>query len=160
MRGVKRTADKNKAVDVHIRSVSRLFLDTAPLIYYVEKHPQYMKILKPVFQRIDKGLITAVTSPVTLAECLIHPYRRGLIDLQKDFSDLIVNGKNTIFIPTDHTISEKAAQLRASYNLTLADAFQVATAISAGCDTLLTNDLDMKQVAEIEILVLTDMRKE
>lgn len=158
MRGVKRGTGKNKGIGAFLQGVNRLFLDTAPLIYYVEKHPQYMKILKTVFQRIDKGLITAVTSPVTLAECLIHPYR-GLIDLQKDFTDLIVNGKNTIFMPIEHTISEKAAQLRASYKLTLADAFQVATAISAGCDTFLTNDLDMKQVTEIEVLVLTGMRK-
>jgi predicted nucleic acid-binding protein len=154
MRGVKRAGDKDKNP---FRTVNRLFLDTAPLIYYVEKHPQYTKILRVVFQRIDKGLITAVTSPVTLAECLIHPYRRGLIDLQKDFTDLIVNGKNTIFVPIDHAISEKAAQIRASYNLTLTDAFQVATAISAGCDAFLTNDLDMKQVEGVKALVLADM---
>ncbi len=121
--------------------------------------PQYLKILKPIFQRIDKGLMTAVTSPVTLAECLIQPYRRGLIDLQKDFTDLIVNGRHTIFMTIDQIISEKAAQLRASYNLTLADAFQMATAISADCDAFLTNDLGMKQVTEIEVLVLTDMSK-
>ncbi len=157
MRGVKRAA--GKGIGFFLESVGRLFLDTAPLIYYVENHPQYIKILKAVFQRIDKGLITAVTSPVTLAECLIHPYRRGLIDLQKDFTDLIVNGRNTTFTTIDHVISQKAAQLRASYNLTLTDAFQVATALSAGCDTFLTNDLDMKQVTEIKVLVLTDMRK-
>jgi predicted nucleic acid-binding protein len=112
-----------------------------------------------VFQRIDKGLVKAVTSPVTLAECLIHPYRRGLINLQKDFTDLIVNGRNTTFMAIDHIISQKAAQLRASYNLTLVDAFQVATATSAGCDTFLTNDRDIKQVTEIEVLVLMDMSK-
>jgi len=94
---------------------------------------------------------------ITLAECLIHPFRRGLIDLQKDFTDLIVNGKNTTFVAIDHTISQKAAQLRATYNLPLVDAFQVATAISSGCDTFLTKDLSLKQVKEIRILVLADM---
>ena len=68
MRDVRRAADRNKFAGVFLQRVNRLFLDTAPLIYYVEKHPQYMKILKAVFQRIDKGLITAVTSPVTLGQ--------------------------------------------------------------------------------------------
>ena len=159
MRSVRNSGGKRKGITDFLKNVRCLFLDTAPLIYYVEKHPQYLKILKPVFGRIDKGFITAVTSPITLAECLIHPYRRGLVELQKDFTDLIVNGRNTVFITIDHTISQKAAQLRASYNLPLADAFQVATALSAGCDAFLTNDLDMKQLTEIKVLVLADMGK-
>lgn len=48
------------------QEVRRLFLDTAPLIYYVEKHPAYAKYLRPVFDRIDKGLLNAFTSPITL----------------------------------------------------------------------------------------------
>ncbi len=105
MRGTKRAA--GKGMGFFLESVERQFLDTAPLIYYVEKHPQYIKILKAIFQRIDKGLITAVASPVTLAECLIHPYRRGLIDQQKDFTDLIVDGRNTTFTTIDHIISQE-----------------------------------------------------
>lgn len=158
MRDVKKTGSK-KGTGISLQGVNSIFLDTAPLIYYVEKHPKYLKILRPVFQQIDRGFIQAVTSPVTLAECLIHPCRRGLINLQKDFTDLIVEGRNTTFVMIDHLISQKAAQLRASYNLTLTDAFQVATAISADCDIFLTNDQDIKQVTEIEVLVLTDLSK-
>ena len=100
MRDVKKTGGK-KGMGGFLQGVNTLFLDTAPLIYYVEKHPQYLKILKPIFQRIDKGFITAVTSPVTLAECLIHPYRRGLIDLQKDFTDLSEGTKAALHRQTD-----------------------------------------------------------
>jgi predicted nucleic acid-binding protein len=157
MRNERNSGGKRENIITILRDVKYLFLDTAPLIYYVEKHPQYRRILKFIFSRIDKGSILGFTSPVTLAECLIHPYRRGLIDLQKDFTDLIVNGKNTTFVTIDLTVSQKAAQLRASYNLPLVDAFQVATAISSGCDTFLTNDLSLKQVKEIRILVLADI---
>lgn len=52
-------------------------LDTAPVIYYVEKHPTYLELVTPVFNRIDAALLTAITSPVTLAECLVAPYRLG-----------------------------------------------------------------------------------
>jgi predicted nucleic acid-binding protein len=157
MRDARSSGGKREGVTTLLKDVKCLFLDTAPLIYYVEKHPQYQRILKTVFNRIDKGLITAFTSPVTLAECLIHPYRLGLVDLQKDSVDLIVNGRNTVFVPVDDAISQKAAQFRAFYNLSLIDAFQVATAISAGCDTFLTNDLSMKKVTETKVLVLASI---
>lgn len=145
--------------DEVFQEVKHLFLDTAPLIYYVEKHPHYAKYLKPVFDRIDKGRLTAFTSPITLAECLVHPYLLNLSELQKDFYDLIVNGKNTVFVPIDQNISQKAARLRASSNLSLADAFQIATALAADCDVILTNDTDMKQIGDIKVVVLADVIK-
>ncbi len=58
-----------------LENVTRLFLDTAPVIYYVEKNPHYIESVKTVFDRIDNGSIIAITSPVTLAECIVHPYR-------------------------------------------------------------------------------------
>jgi len=35
-----------------LQGVTRLFLDTAPVIYYIENHPQYFSIVKPIFDRI------------------------------------------------------------------------------------------------------------
>ncbi len=59
-------------IEEALQDVHRLFLDTAPVIYYVERHPAYFNRVSPIFDRIDSGLLTAVTSPVTLAECLVH----------------------------------------------------------------------------------------
>lgn len=41
-----------KLVDA-LRVVTRLFLDTAPVIYYVERHPQNAAKADEVFDRID-----------------------------------------------------------------------------------------------------------
>lgn len=89
-------------VDDVLQDVTHLFLDTAPVIYYVEGHPQYADLTKAVFDRIDKGDFFAVTSPVTLAECLVVPYRDGLSRLIEAFSDLVVDGSNTVFIAIGH----------------------------------------------------------
>jgi predicted nucleic acid-binding protein len=48
----------------------------------------------------------------------------------------------------------RAAELRARYNLTLTDAFQVACALDAGCEAFLTNDFGLKRVTEIQVIVL------
>src|SRR5947209_2709275 len=140
-----------------IRSVTRLFLDTSPVIYYVERHPRYVAVVDDIFNRIDAGTLPAVTSPVTLVECLVVPCRLGQASVQKDFTDLIVNGQGITFVPVESVIACRAAELRASYNLALADACQIATALAAGCDAFLTNDLGLKRVQEITILVLDEL---
>jgi PIN domain-containing protein len=50
-----------------------------------------------------------------------------------------------------------AAEIRAHYNLKLADFFQIAAAMAAGCGAFLTNDSALKQVSEITIIVLDEL---
>jgi hypothetical protein len=50
---------------------SRICIDTAPFIYFMEKDPKYLNIIKPVFAEIDAGKIDAITSTVTLIEVLV-----------------------------------------------------------------------------------------
>ena len=57
----------------------------------------------------------------------------------------------------DEDIGKLAAQMRARYNLSLTDALQIATAIQSGCDAFLTNDLQLKRVNELSILVVTEL---
>ncbi len=64
-------------IDSALRNVTRLFLDTASVIYYVEKNPRYSATAEFVFDQIDNGAITGVTSVVTLAECLVALAQRG-----------------------------------------------------------------------------------
>jgi predicted nucleic acid-binding protein len=61
-----------------------------------------------------------------------------------------------MFFPIDEVVADKAAELRARYNLTLTDAFQLAVAIRAECDAFLTNDSDLKRVKEIPVIVLSE----
>ena len=105
-----------------LRDVTLLFLDTAPVIYYVERNPQYFPWVSLIFDRIDNGALTGITSPITLAECLVVPYRLGQVGLQQDFFDLIVHGAHTVFCSLDQENARRAAELRARQNLTLSDA--------------------------------------
>jgi predicted nucleic acid-binding protein len=140
-----------------LKNVTQLFLDTAPVIYYVEQNPHYVSSTQPIFERIDNGSLIAVVSPVTLAECLVVPFRTGSVKLQQDFMDLLLRGQNTVFASIDGVCAERAAEMRARYNLTLLDALQVATAVSAGCEALLTNDGTLRRVTEVRILVLDEL---
>lgn len=139
-----------------LRNVQRLFLDTAPVIYFVEDNPAYRTRVQLVFDLLDGGNLIVVTSPVTLAECLVYPYRLRKWEVVAKFRELIVSGANVTFVLTNPPIAEKASQLRTDYNLTLPDALQAATALAAGCDAILTNDPILKRVADLNVLVLDD----
>jgi predicted nucleic acid-binding protein len=140
-----------------LKGVRKLFLDTAPVVYYVEKHPRYLPVVQPVFDCMDAGELVAVTSPVTLAECLVKPIELGLDELQRDFGDLIGGGAGIDFRTIDESTGQQAAEFRARYHLGLSDAFQLAVAVLSGCDAFLTNDRDLKRVTEVKVVVLDEM---
>jgi predicted nucleic acid-binding protein len=139
------------------QQINRLFLDSAPVIYYIEQNPIYLGVMDEIFNFIDSGQIRAVTSPVTLAECLILPIRENNRSRQQLFSDIITDRDTADFIDTTSAIATKAAEIRAKYNLRLPDAFQIATAQKAGCNGFLTNDTDLKRVTELQVIVLKEL---
>lgn len=135
---------------------STLFVDTAPVIYFIEHNSNFFKIVEAVFATVDSGQIQIFTSPITLAECLIFPIKQNSAELEKNFRELIVGANNTNFIETTEAIGICAAKLRVKYNLSLTDAIQIATAIESNCEAFLTNDVQLKRVNEIDILVLQE----
>jgi predicted nucleic acid-binding protein len=140
-----------------LSSQNRVFIDTAPVIYYIERNTEYFPVVRPIFQRLINGSFQAVTSPITLAECLIKPIREGLLQPQQDFIDVLTTGENTLFVPIDAIVSQKAAELRVQYGFKLPDALQVAIALTAGCDAFLTNDEQLKRVTELQVLILREL---
>ena len=140
-----------------LQGVNRLFLDTAPVIYFVEQYPQYFSLVREVFEQLRNTPLMGVVSPVNLAECLVQPYRLGQTELQQDFIELMTQNDNIEFVPFDNEIlAIDAAQIRARYNLQLPDAFQIAVALAAGCEAFLTNDVTFRRVTELQVLVLDD----
>lgn len=57
---------------------TKVCLDTAPLIYFIEKLPPYFPLVQPVFAEIAKRRIEAITSGITLLEVLVQPYSQEI----------------------------------------------------------------------------------
>jgi predicted nucleic acid-binding protein len=57
-------------------------------------------------------------------------------------------------IPVTDDIAERAAFLRARYNLRTPDAIQVATALISGSPAFLTNDKSLSSIEGIDIVIL------
>ncbi len=138
--------------------VKRVFLDTAPVIYYVEQNAHFLTIANHIFDvLIEKGTLIAVASPVTVAECLVAPIRNNCVQRQQDFISFLTENRSILLEIIDDQIGQEAAKFRAKYNLTLPDALQVAVALQANCDALLTNDVIFKRVTEISIIILGEL---
>lgn len=132
-------------------------LDTAPLIYFMEKHIDYVDRLRRFFMAVESGEISVVTSVVTLTEVLVHPILAGDEALANAYQDILLHGKNISTLDVTDTIAQTAAELRAEYRLKTPDAIQLSTAMSYQAEVFLTNDRDYGEQQEIEILRLCDL---
>lgn len=135
-------------IDEALLDVSRLFLDTAPVIYLVERNPQFFDVVRAIFEAVDQAQIRVAASPVTLGECLVGAYRRNQRRAATNFTRYLTQG-NTDFVQTTAAIADRAAQLRAQHNLQMLDALQAATALESRCDAFLTNDMQLQRVPGI-----------
>jgi len=129
-------------------------LDTAPLIYFMEKHPVFLPRVRPFFLAMAQGDFKVVTSALTLTEALVHPIRHNNRKLATTYRDILLNTDHLKTIPATDDVAETAARLRARHDLRTPDAIQVATTIVAQADFFLTNDSRLSTVPYPTVLVL------
>jgi len=129
-------------------------LDTMIFIYAFEEHSTYLPFLKTFFLSVEMGEIEAVTSTITMTECLVQPYRKNNFSLAAHYMALFRNFPHLSVIPVTDEIAERAAYLRAQYNLKIPDALQLATTLVSGSRFFLTNDTDLSSVEGIQIFIL------
>lgn len=135
---------------------AKLFIDTTPIIYFVEKNATYINLIRPIFAGIDTGKNEAITSTITLLEVLDHPYRTGNTALAEKYREILMTSKGLSTMDISNEISEMAARLRAKYAIKSPDALQIATGLYYNADKFLTNDVRLRKVNEIEIVILDD----
>jgi predicted nucleic acid-binding protein len=140
-----------------LRGIRQLAFDSAPLIYFIERHPVYFDRMLFIMRYVDRGLIAGVASTVALAEVLVQPLRLGDDALAQRYEAVLMDSSSFHLEALTHATARRAADLRARYNLRTPDALHIATAIDAGCDAFLTNDTALKRVSEIAVLVLDDL---
>lgn len=145
------------ALDDALSGISVLGLDTSAFIYFVERNPRYVALVREVFRRITAGQLIGRSSVSTLTEVLISPRRAGDLVLERNYQSMLLDSQNFRLLNTDRATAEIAADLRARYNLLTPDAIQIATAIHAGCEAFLTNDRRVNRVTELRVLVLDEL---
>jgi predicted nucleic acid-binding protein len=120
------------------------YVDANILIYAIEGYEPQREFVEALFKHLEQRRFTGITSEFTLAELLVKPFELQRDDLVSAYRELFQSSGRLTIVPVDHAILVEAARQRAAYRLTLPDAIHVATALAAGCDMFLTNDLRLK----------------
>lgn len=137
--------------------INSVFLDTAPIIYYIEAHPEFGPLAKEVVTAFQSENLAAYSSVITLTEVLSKPIEGGDEKLARKFAEFLKHGRHLTLIEITEGIAEAAANLRGHYSsLKTVDAVQIAAALNSGAEAFLTNDAKLKQITEIKIIVLKD----
>jgi len=134
--------------DFQIPLHATVLLDTAPVIYLLEDHPEYLARFLPLFQRAEAGTLRILITPLTLAEVLAGPLKARKEALAERYEQALCQGLGWNVVPLDAALAARAARLRARYHLKLPDALQLAAALVHGVAALVTHDRDFGQAAK------------
>ena len=136
--------------------IKKIFLDTAPIIYFLDKNSVFKTNADKIFEDILITGYKLFTSSVTCTEYLVHPYRTDDEESIKIFWNFVYEF-NLNIRRIDIAVAVEAAKIRAEYrHIKTADALQLAAAICGGCDLFLTNDKQLKQFDRIQCMTVED----
>jgi len=129
-------------------------IDTSPFIYHFQSAAVYSKITTDLFDAVEKGLIRAVTSVITLMEVLVKPMSDGNVKAAEEYRILLLTFPNLSLRTIDDKVASRAAGLRASYRIRAPDALQLSAAIEEGAKAFVTNDEKLSKVKDLPVFVL------
>lgn len=136
----------------------RVFIDTAPIIYFLENSPIYMESMKKFFTRCIKEHIQLVTSTLTIEEYLVSPYSNGKTEYVDNFKRFL-RYMNIEVVNIDAVIAEQGAKIRGQYkDFKAMDALQIAAAVGKNCDMFFTNDKQLRQENELPCMTMDDIQ--
>ena len=134
----------------------RVLLDTSACIYFLDGAPESARhrSMVEVIELAERGTITVLLSPITVAELLVLPIRE-----RNDEAEALVRlfvASCCQVMPATTETAAFAAALRSKHGLRLPDAFILATALEHSVDSVIGNDDRWKRVHEITYIHLDD----
>lgn len=147
-----------KMTDLRLRleQAGLVALDTVVFIYAFERHPQYGPRAQVIFEAIEAGVCQGCASVLALGEILTGVKRADNPDLLLRYRDVLTRFPGLILRDADAQVMERMADLRARYGIATPDAIHIATALVCGARAFVTNDLQLRQVEELDIVILAD----
>ena len=129
----------------------KVYLDANFFIYVLEAVEPWARAAGEVLRALDRGDLSAVTSELSLAECLVKPLELGLSEIADAYRSFLKDHRFLTIGPVTREVLVEAARLRALSRIKLPDAIHAATALQKGCSSFLTND-DRLKIEGIEVV--------
>ena len=140
---------KSKRLWGDLKTNDFVVVDSAPLIYFLDGHPQFSSLFDGLFEAYDAGQLRIAISTIAIAEVLAGPFKNGQDVLAKRYEKAL---SAFDVIPVTQDIAVSASRLRISCALKLMDALQAATALEIGAQALVTHDRDFSRFSGLPVL--------
>ncbi|MEM2139533.1 PIN domain-containing protein [Nitrososphaera sp.] len=123
----------------------KVLIDTGVFVRVLNKEKGYEDSLA-LLEKVRAKKVEGFVSLMTIAELISIYYRVGEEETLAAKANIeSVIGEDRI-VPITKEIAELAGKTKAGYRMSLGDAFIVATAMSIGCDCVVSLDPEVKQV--------------
>lgn len=135
----------------------KIGIDTSIFIYLLEESPEHLLLSRKLLRAVEIGKLSGIFSCIGVLELLTGLKKQGRADLVDQYKFILANFQNLTIVGIDADTVDIASDLRAKYALKTPDAIHVATAISEGAKTFVTNDKRLKQMTEIDVKLLSEI---
>lgn len=126
-------------------------------VYHFEGNAEFGPAAGRILRAAEEGRIQLVTSILSLMEVLVVPKRKRNQELCRLYREFFQAFPNLRVLPIDLDIVEIASDLRAEQGLKTPDSLHVATAIQAGAEAFVSQDLRLDKIQAIRFLPLSEM---
>ena len=140
-----------------LRDGDLVVVDSAPLIYLLDDHPEFAPAFVGLFDLQADGKVQIAISTIAMAEVLAGPFKHGQDVLAKRYEKELANFE---VVPVSQEIAVTAARLRASTGLRLPHAIQAATTLEVGAVALVTHDRDFSRLSGLRVILGDPGRRE
>ncbi|MEK7793553.1 MAG: PIN domain-containing protein [Candidatus Hydrogenedentota bacterium] len=135
----------------------RVYLDSNVFIYALEGAAPWARIARELFLQMEAHEFAAVSSELSLAECIVGPLRLGQADGVVTYERALTSRPGFSIMPVDRTVIREAARLRSEIPaLRLPDAIHAATAKLSGCDFFVTNDKHLGALPSVRVILMSE----
>jgi predicted nucleic acid-binding protein len=144
------------ALTARLGQIDLIGLDTMIFIYAFECHPDYGPLAKAVFRALEEGLCYGCASVLALGEVLTGAKKAQNTELLSRYRDVFQRFPGLNVADVDKVVMERMADLRVCHGIPTPDAIHLGTALVYGAGAFVTNDIRLRKVTEIEVLVLSE----
>ena len=139
-----------------LRQADVVGLDTLVFIYAFERHPDYGPLAQSIFRAMEDGLCQGCASVLALGEVLTGVKKAQDSELLLRYRNVFQRFPGLTVADVDTVVMERMSDLRARYGIPTPDANHLGTALARGVGLFVTNDVRLRRVTDVEVLLLAE----
>lgn len=121
------------------------YVDTNIFLNVIYKEPGFYRESLELLKKIHKGEYSALTSSITLLEVILDMTESGYGELADKAVASIEDIRNLQIVALDKTMTKQATTFVLKDNLTIHDAYHLATALCHKAETFVTRDEKLRK---------------